>query len=99
MYGSTDLLQDSRQILHYLLIAEAYHAHTIGLKDLAAGCVVVGLLGMNRSVEFDHQTCGVAIEVDDKAGDHVLAPEVKTINLVAAHGLPKDGLGGSLVTA
>jgi len=56
--------------------------------------VIVGLLGVTISIEFDDQLCRRAKEVNGEAADRVLAPKAVARELAGSQVLPELLLGG-----
>jgi len=56
---------------------------------LALGRVIV-----DTAVELEDEALGGAVEVDDEAGDDLLAPELEAVEGAVAEDLPGSGFGG-----
>ena len=72
-----------------VVILETDNVETALMQHAVACLVVVGLLGMNGAINFDNQSQGVAVEVDDEAVDDLLAAKVVAIELLRTYRLPK----------
>jgi hypothetical protein len=77
--------------LQYLFIPDTQAAQAASLQDTLSFSVIFGLFGfiVDRSIDLHHQTCGVAVEIDNVTVDNLLAAEMEAIQLVAPQGGPQ----------
>jgi hypothetical protein len=47
---------------------------------------------MTGPIHFDDESCGMAVEIDDKTVDDLLPAEMESVQLISAQGSPEDGL-------
>ena len=83
-------MKNSLQVLIHLVVREAEDAQPHLGQNAVAVSILIHLLRMDWSINFDHQPCGVAVKIDDEAGDDLLAAEVPSFYLVGAQALPED---------
>jgi hypothetical protein len=72
------------KIAHHLIVRQPEDAEATGGEDDIALGVVGGLGGVDRAVDLDDEARVVAVEIDDKAVDHLLAAELPPAQLVRA---------------
>jgi hypothetical protein len=83
------------------VVFKAHEADREPFEDLGPDGVVLALRGvaMNASVELEDQPERCAVEVDEEAGDDLLAPELEAVDLRPAQQTPGGGFGGGWVFA
>jgi hypothetical protein len=55
--------------------------------------IVSGLRIMHTSIQLNYQPCRMAVKINYKTNDYLLAAEVPAAQLVGAQVLPQDALG------
>ena len=61
-----------------------------GKRERARSRVVLeDVVGVNGTIDFDDEPQFGAVEIDDIAGDHVLATELEAASLTASEPLPE----------
>ena len=86
-----DLLQG---ILHFTVV-EAEDAEPSGGKHSVPLCIAIGGSLVHRSVYFDDEPGGVAVEVCDQPIDHVLPTKMEPVQSVPPQSAPETLLRGS----
>ena len=74
----------------YLSIGEAEDEQAAPGQNLITGAVVVRLMEMNAAIEFDGDPGRMAIEINDKAINDLLASPAQTVHVVGAKTLPEQ---------
>lgn len=64
------------EVVVYLLVADAENPQAPAPEDRISFAVIIHPFRMDRSVNFDHQLCRMAIEVNDESGDDLLTAEM-----------------------
>jgi hypothetical protein len=85
--------ENGRQIIDDTLVLEPHDPQAMRGDDGVARRIVLGLTLVDLPVYFDDETCGVAIEVRDKAADDLLSPEMQAAALVTSQLLPQHRFG------
>lgn len=76
----------------HVAIGEAQDEQVTPGQDLVAGAVIVRLMQVNPSVEFDDDSGCMAIEVGNEAVNHLLTTPVQAVQLVGTQVLPQARL-------
>ncbi|MDX9716928.1 MAG: hypothetical protein RBT67_06120 [Thauera sp.] len=85
----------------HLQVVEPQH-HQVLLREVCIPLLVPGPmrgLEMLTAVQFDHEACGGAVEIDDVRADRLLAIELEAMELLAAQAMPELLFGIGLVAA
>jgi hypothetical protein len=82
--------EDGGHISLYLNVREAHDGQIAGGEDLVALGVVVSLIRVDRTVDFNHQAGAMAVEVDYKAVDYLLPPKVQPFKPPRTEPLPQQ---------
>jgi hypothetical protein len=82
-----------------LLVGPAHHGVPCCLKRGRPYFITIGLITMNRPIDFDNQMPLWTVEIDDKAAERMLAPEFESVEAAIAYMLPQSGLRGRLLAS
>jgi hypothetical protein len=77
------------QASHYLIVGEVHNADIMLPERLIPLQVIVHLVLVYLTIDFNCQSCPMTIEIDNKPGDDLLPPKVNAVNLIAAYRFPE----------
>jgi hypothetical protein len=72
-----DPVEDARQVVQHLVVGHAEDTQASPGEHAITFRIVLDLLLVNGTVDFDDQTERMAVEVDDEAVDDLLTPKWK----------------------
>ena len=75
--------------MFYLLVGPAHHRVPCCLERSCPYFITIGLITMNRPIDFDNQTPLWTAEIDDKAPERMLAPEFEPLEPAITQMLPQ----------
>ena len=92
---NTNSLDYVLQAFYHLSVSEPHDADLVLAEHFIPSQIIVHLILVNLSIDFNGQPCTMAIEVDDEPLDDLLPPEMKAIDLILTPCLPLSALGWS----
>jgi len=71
--------------VQYLIVRKSDDAHAVDGENRIPDGIIFDLTAMDRSINLDDKTSGIAIKVDNEATDHLLSAEVAAIETVGTY--------------